>query len=167
MNVLGTLGINGKLFVAQLVNFGVVLFVMWRWVYTPLLKIMDERAKKIEQGLKDADAASAVRLAAEKEKMDLIVEARLSAKGIAEQADLAAEKEREETLKKTRQDVEQIVSRGKEQLRVEKEKMLADAKAEVADLIVAATEKVLAEKIDAKKDERLINAAIADASKRV
>ena len=38
--ILGPLGVDVKLFIAQLVNVGVVLFVMWRWVYKPLLKVM-------------------------------------------------------------------------------------------------------------------------------
>src|SRR5581483_2231836 len=55
MEVLGTLGINWKLFLAQLINFGIVLFIFWRWVVTPLGKTLTDRQNRIEQGLKNAD----------------------------------------------------------------------------------------------------------------
>ena len=45
-SVLGALGVNWKLFIAQLLNFSVVLFIMWKWVYTPLLKAIDPSAER-------------------------------------------------------------------------------------------------------------------------
>src|SRR3990167_360095 len=59
-DVLGTLGINWKLFMAQLVNVGIVIFVLSKWVFKPLVKLMDDRVKKIDDGL--AHAKEAVRL---------------------------------------------------------------------------------------------------------
>jgi F0F1-type ATP synthase membrane subunit b/b' len=50
-DLLGKLGINAPLFLAQLVNFSIVLLVMWKWVYTPLVKLMDKRAQEIADGL--------------------------------------------------------------------------------------------------------------------
>ena len=164
--VLGTLGIDGKLFFAQLINFSVVLLVMWRWVYRPLVKIMDDRAKKIEQGLKDADSSAALKKLAEEEKAKIVMEARVAAKAIAEDAERTAVKQREETIKKTRQEVEGIVAQGRDQLRTEKEAMVAEAKAEVAGVVVLAVEKIAGEKLDARKDEKLIRESIGAASKK-
>ena len=50
--VLGKLGVDWRLLIAQFVNFSGVALAVWRWVYRPLLKTMDERAAKIERGLK-------------------------------------------------------------------------------------------------------------------
>src|SRR5262245_33785531 len=55
---LGALGVEWNLFAAQLLNFAIVFYVMHRFVYKPLLKLLDERTAKIEQGLADADAAA-------------------------------------------------------------------------------------------------------------
>ena len=167
VGVLGTLGINGKLFIAQLLNFGIVLFVMWKWVYTPLLKVMDERAKKIEQGLKDAEASTSARRAAEEESAGIVATARKGAKAIMDDTAIAAEADLQEAAKRARQEVERIVSQGREQLRLEKEKMVTEAKAEVGNLVVMATERVLREKLDAKKDARLIEDAIKEVERLV
>jgi hypothetical protein len=58
VGLIGTLGLNRDLFFAQLFNFAVVFFVMWRWVYKPLVKAMDERSATIAKGLSDAEAAT-------------------------------------------------------------------------------------------------------------
>src|SRR3989344_1805866 len=52
--VLDTLGINWKLLIAQLVNFGIILVVLWKWVFTPVAKKLTERTERIEKAMKDA-----------------------------------------------------------------------------------------------------------------
>ncbi|MEY4745357.1 MAG: F0F1-type synthase subunit b, F-type H+-transporting ATPase subunit b [Candidatus Parcubacteria bacterium] len=165
LGALGALGIDGKLFLAQLVNFGIVLFVMWKWVYKPLLKVMDERASKIEQGLKDAEAAASARRKAEDEGSGLIAEARKGAKAIMDEAVAAAETERQESARRARAEVEKIVGQGRDQLAAEKRKMVAEAKAEVGALVALAAEKILGEKIDPAKDAKLIDRAIKEAGR--
>jgi F-type H+-transporting ATPase subunit b len=165
--VVGTLGLNGKLFVAQLVNFSVVLFVMWKWVYKPLVRMLDERAKKIEQGLRDAEASASAKQAAQNEKDAVVLDARKQAKVILEQAMADAEKQRVEAVGRAKQEVERVVLLGKENIRAEREKLVADVKAELADLVVLAAERVLREKIDAKKDEKLIKESVKEAVMRL
>lgn len=160
---LGALGVDGKLFLAQLVNFGIVFFVMWKWVYTPLLKVMDERTKKIEQGVSDAEAAGALLRGAKEQGSQAIAEARKQAKAILDEAAAAAEAERQAMADKARLEVERIVAQGKDQLKGEQRKMVAEAKAEVASLVALAAEKVLREKIDPKKDAALIAQALKEA----
>lgn len=160
--VLGTLGIDYKLFLAQLVNFGIVIFVMWKWVYTPLLKVMDERARKIEQGLKEAEASGSLLRASADQGSQIVTDARKEAKTILDAAAASAETERQEAAKKARAEVEKIVASGRDQLKQEQRKMVAEAKAQVGDLVVMATERVLRQKIDAKKDAGLIADAIKE-----
>ncbi len=161
-DVLGTLGINWKLFVAQLVNFGLILLVLWKFAYKPLLKIMDDRAAKIEQGIKDALASSQSRTLAEADRANIVTEARKSAKEIMDAATILAEKERVEAAARTRAEVQKVVDQGREQIRAEKDKMMAEAKAEVGTLVAMAAEKVLKGKIDASIDAGLIAKAIKD-----
>src|SRR5262245_53133970 len=52
--VLGMLGINWKLFIAQLINFGIVLFVLWKWVFKPVSSGLEARTTRIEKSLQDA-----------------------------------------------------------------------------------------------------------------
>ena len=50
-------GINWQLLIVQAINFGLLLFVLWYFLYTPILKIIDDRQKKIADGVKTAEAA--------------------------------------------------------------------------------------------------------------
>ena len=159
---LGSLGVDGKLFLAQLLNFGVVLLVMWKWVYTPLLKVMDERSKKIEQGLKDATDAAALRRSADEERDTIVLAARADAKRIVEEAAANADTERVAATARTKTEVERIVTQGKERLAMEKETLMASVRAEAADLVTAVAEKVLREKLDAAADKKLIKDALKD-----
>ncbi len=159
---LGSLGVDGKLFLAQLLNFGVVLFVMWKWVYTPLLKVMDDRTKKIEQGLKDAADAAESRTRADEEREKTILAARTEAKRIVEEAATNAEAERITAAARTKTEVERIVAQGKERLAMEKETLIADVRAEAADLVTRVAEKVLREKLDTAADKKLIKDALKD-----
>ena len=160
--VLASLGIEGKLFIAQLVNFGIVLFVLWKLAYKPLLKAMDERTKKIEQGLKDAAASAGSRKLAEEERANIVTEARKAAKDIMDQAATLAAKERQEATAHTKSEVEKIVAHGKDTIRAEKDKMMLEAKAEVGSLVALATERVLRAKLNATADAKLIENAITD-----
>lgn len=159
-SVLGSLGVNWKLFVAQLINFSVVLFVMWKWVYTPLLKAIDARSAKLEKGLKDAEAASAAKTGAEKASEEAIVSARREAQRILEEAQKQADANRAEMKAKTQEELKTLVAQGKEALVAEKEKMVLEARAEIAELAVMAAGKALGEKMtDAQKKAMLESAA--------
>jgi F-type H+-transporting ATPase subunit b len=162
---LAGLGIDWRLLAAQLVNFGIVILVMWRWVYRPLQKVMDARTAKIEQGLKDAERAAAQRTQAEAERERLVVAARQEAKGIVEEADRLGKEARDRQLADARREVEAVVARGKEQLKADQAAMVAAAKAELSALVVAAAEKVLAARLDVTQDAAMIKAALESADK--
>lgn len=159
-SLLGSFGVNWRLFIAQLVNFSVVLFVLWKWVFTPALKALDRRQEVISQGLEDAEKASVARSKAEEEKEAAIVAARKEAQGIMEKAAADAEQIRKETLEKTQKEVAELVLQGKNKLNDEKEQIVLDAKKEIADLVIASTEKVLEETKTDDRQTGLIHAAV-------
>ena len=49
------LGLNWELFIAQLINFAVILFILWKWVFTPVAKKLQERTDRIEKAMSDAN----------------------------------------------------------------------------------------------------------------
>lgn len=163
-SVLGALGINWKLLVAQLINFSVVLFVMWKWVYTPLLKAIDARTARIDKGLKDAEAAAAARDGAEKTSEETIVAARKEAQRILEAATADAERLKQETLRQTNAQVAKVVEEGRSAMNAEKERMLADARRQVAELVVGVAGKVLEEQLTDAQRKRLLESAVEKAA---
>jgi len=71
---IGAFGLNGKIFVAQLVNFGLVLLVLWRFAYRPIVNMLEARSEKIEKSVKEAEAFQAKVDAEEKALRDKALE---------------------------------------------------------------------------------------------
>lgn len=163
-SVLGTLGISWKLFLAQLINFAIVVAVMWKWVYTPLLKMMDQRAKQIAQGLKDASDAKKRLAEGDAEKDKLIRDARGEGQKLIEEAQNRSETLRQEKLEQTKAEIEKIVAETKERINQEKEATFNALQNDIADLIAQATEKV-ALKFDEKQQRMLISEALTELKK--
>jgi len=80
--LLGTFGLNWKLFLAQLINFSVIVFVLTKWVYRPLIKTMDARRLKIEEGVKNASLAEQKLGSAKETESKMLREARSQAQEI-------------------------------------------------------------------------------------
>ncbi len=162
MELLGNLGINTKLFIAQLVNFAILFFVLKKFVYQPLLQVLEERKKKIEKGIKSAEQAER-KLAEISEKEKKILEkAQEKAQKILLEAERKAEENRRLATEETTTEINKMMKKADEEIEKKKEQMLTDLKKDLAQLVVSATEKVLAQKIDEKSDEKIIDKAIAE-----
>ncbi|MEK7452295.1 MAG: F0F1 ATP synthase subunit B [Patescibacteria group bacterium] len=152
---IATLGINPQIFLAQLFNFVVVLLVLWKFAYKPLVKILDDRSKKIEDSLNMSKDVALRVSALEKDQKNLIANAKSDAAQILDMARTEAETRKQEMLASAKTEVERVVLQGKEQLRAEKINMIREAKAELIQIAVAATKKILEESIDEKKSSLL------------
>lgn len=163
--LLGTLGINWKLFISQLVNFGIVLFVFWKWVVKPLGDTLTKRQQKIEEGLKTAELTQT-----EKENFNLwkteeMKKTRAEADKVMRQASDSANKIKQETIVETQAQTDKMLSQTRAMVELEKKQLLIDVKKEVAELVIAATENILKSKLDSHKDHALILESIQDADK--
>lgn len=163
--VLGTLGINWKLFVAQLINFGVVLFVFWKWVVKPLGKTLTERQARIEQGLKNATLMDEERKKLEEEKIAEFRKVRTEADQIIRTATDSATKMKQEIIHEAQTQADKLFAQTKQTIEAEKQQMLKEVKTEVATLVVATSEKILRAKLDSRKDHELINESLKNVTR--
>jgi F-type H+-transporting ATPase subunit b len=159
-SVLGTLGVNGKLFIAQLVNFTVIFLILWRWVFRPIGKRLDDRSKQIEQSLQDASDIHAQKLEFESWKQKEMQSARIEAANIVTKAKDEAEGLRAEIVAKAKDEEARLRTDGLELLERERTAILDESKKELAGLVVGAVEKVLREKMTDKKDFELASEAL-------
>lgn len=158
--VLGSLGINGKLFLAQLVNFAIVLLVLWKWAYRPLIAMLDKRSKLIEESLnktKEIDERMA-RIGAE--TGTLLKKAHQDAKMVMDETQAMAKGHRDAEMEKVRLEVERMIASGKDELSRLKVDLMRDAQKELGDLVALAAERVIAEKMTAKDHEQLIKRTV-------
>jgi F-type H+-transporting ATPase subunit b len=158
--VAGKLGLDATYFVGQLITFGIVLFILWKWVFTPVAQKLTERTEKIEKAMSDADRITKEKQEFEMWKNEQMSGARKEAAAIVTEAQSEANKAKDQTLLITKRDQEKIVAQAKAQIEQEKNQALASAKSELADLVTSAAEKILKQKLDNKKDQELIKESL-------
>jgi F-type H+-transporting ATPase subunit b len=158
---LGTLGINLKIFIAQLINFTVVLLVLWRLAYRPIVQLLEDRQEKIERGVKQAEEVEKRVADLERERSEVIAKATLEAARMLEDARMSAEHRKTELLTKAKEEVRGVVAQGKAQLEAQKVQMMVEAREELAALAVEAAGKILQDGVDEKKAMKLAQDVIA------
>jgi len=152
---IATFGLDWHIFLAQLANFAVVLFVLRKWAYTPLLKALDARGKRVEESLKKADEIDARLTQVEAERAGTIADAKSAALALLETARADADAVRAEALTKAKDEVAKVVAHGKMQLKAEQEAMKRDLQREVAELAVMAASKIAGASLENKASEAM------------
>lgn len=146
MEALGVFGINWKLLLVQAVNFGILLLVLWYFLYRPLMNMLEERQHKIERGVKDAEEAQEVRKQADEEKQSVVAEAHNTAESIVSGAKTQAQKEKEEIVQSAQGTKEKMLSDAQSQADAEKQQILSSAQKEVAQMATVAAAQILRDK---------------------
>lgn len=143
------MNLNATLF-AQLVVFFILGWFTMKFVWPPIMKALDERAKKIADGLAAADKAKADLALAEKKVVEELRIARESATDVRS----AAEKQGAQLIEEARAEAARIVSQAREAAESEAETAMQRAKEalreQVAQLAVAGAERILRKEVDAK-----------------
>ena len=158
--IFAALGLETTLFAFQLLNFLVVLLIVWFLILKPLVKKLDERRQIIDESLDRAKEIETKMGMAERLAQEKTAEARQVGDQIVahshEEARAVAEKMKDEAKK----EIVQLVGQAKAQLQKEKIQTMAELKRETGALAIAVAEKILAEKIDLKKDAAIIERAV-------
>jgi len=155
-------GVDWFKLIAQIVNFLVVLYLVNRFGFKPLLRLMDERAARIRKGLEDAEAAERDRELARAERAAALDEARKEAQAMVARATKMAEDSRIEILAAARADAEQVTERARQEINAEKERAIAELRGQVADLALEAAGKLIRQQMDAKTQRRLVEEFLSE-----
>lgn len=156
MEVLAKLGVDWKLLLAQAVNFVVLLWVLRRYAYQPMLDFLEKRTVRIEKGLQDAEAAQAKLVEMEVKEKEVLAAAHTEAKSIIARAEESAKKRDAERTLETEAKVKRLLEEATNKIREEKDRALSGAKAEIGELVMLSVEKILREKIDTSKEKDLL-----------
>jgi len=160
-----TFHIDWKLLIAQIINFAIVLGVLWYFALKPLMKVMNKRSQEIEKSLSDAKEIEKKLSQAETSKEKIITEANKEAQIIMTRTHQEAEKMKDQKLQETRQEMEQLAARTKASLENEKDKMIREAKKEVANLVVTASSKIIEKNLDNESNRKIIEDTVSQVKK--
>lgn len=159
--LIAKLGLDWRLLLAQVVNFGILVGVLTWAVYKPLLKVMAERRGKIERGLADAAAAQKKLEEFEVWKRDKLVEFQKQADAILVEANRQAEAFKQAAGRQATEQAAKIILQAKATIAAEKEQMLRELHTQLSELVVAAAGKVLTSQLTSEQHRRLVDAATA------
>jgi F-type H+-transporting ATPase subunit b len=147
VQLLHGLGVNWPGLLAQMLNFSIVAFILWKFAFKPVMATLDERQKKIESGLKYADEMKVKLEQAQQESAAIAKSAQLEAARLIDEARKAAKDFADREQKAATERANDLVTKAQQAIELEKKKMLADARSEIARLVVVTTQRVLAKEL--------------------
>ncbi len=157
---LGLTDVLLKTFVWALLTFLVVLFVLHRKAWGPLLKALDEREKRIQDSLKAAERAAeeSKRLAEEHEKV--MAEARRQASAAVEEGKRDAQVVKDGIVSDARVESSRILERAKAEIERAKDIAVDEVHKRAVDLAIQVSEKLIGKNLDSEDNERLVQQTI-------
>ena len=132
-DLLSQFGIDWRLFVAQLLNFLILLWILRRFVYPPLVKLLRERRGQIERGVAEAEEASQALARARAEADAMRREAEVNAQQIVAEALRTAEEHRHAAVLKAKDESAAVVAEAKRRLADEGRAAVAAAESRLAE----------------------------------
>jgi F-type H+-transporting ATPase subunit b len=143
--------------IVQMVVFALLVFAVMKWVWPPILNAMEERSRKIAEGLAAADKGEQ-ELAEARSKADAIVrEVRERAKEIIDHAQHRATEMMEEAKGAASAEAARLVAAAQQQIQLDTARARESLRREVAGIAVRAASKLLAREIDARKHADLLD----------
>ena len=157
----GPLVVNGGLVIWTLVVFGLLLFILKKWAWPPMVAAVQAREKALEDMLAEAERnrTESARLLAEHQR--LIAEGRTAAHNLLVDAKSVAEKERALALEKTRQEQEELLARALRDIASERDRAVQELRREAVDVSLAAASKLMGQRLDSETDRKLVQEYLA------
>lgn len=140
-------GLSGPFLLAQILNFCIVAFVLWKLAFKPVIATLDERNKKIAAGLQYAEEMKAKLEAIQQESLASAKRSQAEATKIIEEARKTAKEFLDKQAQESAARAGDILAKAQQLIELEKKKMLAEARGETARLVVEITQRVLSREL--------------------
>ena len=160
-----SLGFHWPSLIVYLVNFLIVLGVLYRMGYKPILRMLDERSKRIEASLAAAEKASKESADSQDRIKQELNEARQEGQKLMAQAKEIADRYRDEEMEKIKLEIHSLAEKAHQDIEHERQVALAGLKEQFADLVLMAAGQVVDRSLDPSVHKDLIEKAISQSSK--
>ncbi len=154
------LGINWGLLIAQLFNVVLLVWLLTMFLYRPVLNMLNERTRRVQESLKDAEQVKEQLARANQDYDAKLAQARQEAAAILAQAQDRAKLQEAEIVAQARQEADRIRADAREQAMQERDQLLRDLKNQMAELVTVTASRVLGEELKSNHD-RLIEESLA------
>ena len=156
MEILKQFGVDWPHFIAQLVLFLIVYFVLNRFAFAPLLKVLEERRKRIEEGQLNAEKIKKQLAEAELRYQEILRKANDDAQVMIEELRKSNEAFSQREMEKAVKESAAIVERARHEITSERNRMVDEVKRKMVSLVVKTTAQV-AGKVLSPEDQRRLS----------
>jgi len=161
-NVLQSFGVNKEAFIASLVNFVILLIVLHKFAYKPLLQVLEERRRKIAEAMKQSEQIKEELAKTQAAREEILTLANSSAQKMIDEARLAAEKFKDQRLNEALLQAQETLKKAQQAGQQEREKIMSDLRKEMVALVVATTSKVTGKILTADDQKRLTDETLKE-----
>lgn len=157
LETLGKIGFDWRMGLFNFINFLVVFWILKKFAFGPIMKVIDERQVKMKEGLDNYKKSKTELQMAERKAQELIDEAKVSANKVVEKSHDEAKAVADELKVQARKEIDTVVDQAKKGIAAERSEMQEALKKETVGLVILAAEKVLGETVDKEKNKKYIN----------
>ncbi len=155
-----TFGFNTHHFIAQVISFGIVAFLLHRFAYKPILQVLEERRTRIAESLANADKIKAELASAQAKVQEVIGQASQQAQKIIEESRAAAARVAEVERQKAIADAASIIAKARQSNDAELARMKGELRQEFGRLVVAAASRATGDILSTDQKGRLADEAV-------
>lgn len=163
-DLLSGFGINTIAFLSQLVSFGVVFFILWKWGLPAVTKMIDKRNAVISEGVENAEKARKALEDAKKDVEQLLLDARRQGQETIAQATRAAENESNRILEEAQARARQVEQQQVERIQQEAARARVELSRLVVNMTINAASKVISKSVDSNDNRRLVEEFVTSSS---
>jgi F-type H+-transporting ATPase subunit b len=156
------LGINLPVFLSQIIAFLILFGLLILVAYKPLLKMLDERSKKIKDSLEQAEAVKEQSLHAEEEVNKQIQAASRQGQEIIAGATQTSDEIRAKAQDLAKKDAEALIERARQAIKTERDDAIDELRQQFADLTILAASKVIGQSLDKESHKELIDKVLKE-----
>ena len=162
MGGLADLGINLPTLVAQIVNFAILLGLLYLVAYKPIMRMLDERSRKIKESMEQTEFIKEQAERTEEEAEKRIEAASKEGQEVIARAARMGEDVRQEAEQKARQEAESLIARARMEIQRERDGAIGELRKEFADLTILAAEKVIDRSLDKEAHRQVIDKVLKE-----
>ncbi|MDR2779225.1 MAG: F0F1 ATP synthase subunit B [Puniceicoccales bacterium] len=158
-SLLGKFGVDWHLLLIQSLNFLLVTFLLYKFGFKSVIKVMAERREKIESGLEYADKMQKAITTFENSRAARIASVKKEAEDIVQSAKNNAKSFLEQGKMESRRLTDNMISNAKKEIALQHDKMIQDAKSEIGTLVVNIAQSVLSAHLTSEERNKYVQLA--------
>ena len=164
MGGLADLGINLPTLLAQIVNFAILFGLLYLVAYRPIMRMIDERSRKIKESMEQTELIKEQAAHAEQEAEKRIEAASKEGQEVITRAIRTGEELRQQSQQEARQEAESLIARARTEIQRERDEAIGELRKEFADLTIMAAEKVIERSLDKDAHRQLIDKVLEEST---